>query len=154
MGRRYTVVFEAVAITAVQDLFQIVNGTNRSVKPIALFLHQTTDLQDAAEEVLRLRLRSGQTTDGSGGTAPTPQPNDPSDAAAGFTAEVNNTTQASAGTILTHWVHGWNIRMPFEHYFTEKTQKKFDGARRWTLELVAAPIDSITASGTLELEEE
>ena len=65
---------------------------------VGLFLGQSSDYGDAQAEGLRYRVIRGHTTSGSGGSAPTPRPLDRSGAAAGFTAEANNTTIASVGT--------------------------------------------------------
>lgn len=153
MPRIYTIPIAPAALTALQDLFAIVSGTNRSTRLVGCHLFQTSDLGDAAEEILRLRIRSGQTTVGSGGTAPTPIPVDTGDAAASFTARINDTTQASAGTIVTHAELGWNIRMDKDWWLPSQYQFLFLGGRRWTFELPAAPADSLTLGGTLWVEE-
>lgn len=147
--RIYTSVFEAVAVTAVQDLFAILAGTNTPVTLHELWLYQTTDLSDAAEEVLRLRMRSGQTVAGSVGTAPAMVPRDVDDSAAAAVVRANDTTQAGTGTIVQHASWGWNIRVPFQQIWTPETRPYFKGGRRATLELTAAPVDSITMSGML-----
>lgn len=150
MPRLYTCSFEAVAITAVQDLFNLVAPTNQTVHIHELNLFQTTDLGDAAEEVLRLRIRSGQTSDGTGGAAGTEVPLDVDDPAAGTVVRTNDaTTQASGGTIVTNWVDGWNIRVPYCKIWTPETRPIIKGGRRATVEIVAAPADSITASGCI-----
>lgn len=153
MSRIYTIPIAPAALTALQDLFAIVSGTNRSTRLVGCHLFQTSDLGDAAEEILRVRIRSGQTTVGSGGSAPTPIPVDTGDAAASFTARINDTTQASAGTIVTHAELGWNIRMDKDWWLPPQYQFTFLGARRWTVELPANPADSLTLGGTLWVEE-
>lgn len=149
MARIYSSVFEAVAVTAVQDLFSIVAGTNTPVLLHEFGLSQTTDLGDAQEEVLRIRLRAGATAAGSGGTAPVMIPRDLDDSAAAAVVRANDTTQAGTGTIVTHTAWGWNIRVPLQMIWTPETRPYFKGARRAVIELVAAPLDSITMSGYL-----
>lgn len=153
MPRMYSSVFDAVAITAVQDLFAIVAPTNATVRIHQLDLFQTTDLSDAAEEVLRLRIRQGQTTAGSGGAAGTIVPNDVDDGASGATVRTNDTTQASAGTIVVDEIFGWNIRVPLRLIWTPECRPTIKGARRATVELIAAPADSVTVSGGLMWQE-
>lgn len=153
MPRIYTIPIAPAALTAAQDLWAIVSNTNRSTRLAGIHLFQTSDLGDAAEEVLRVRIRSGQTSAGSGGSAPTPTPCDASDSGAGFTARINDTTQASAGTIIVHAELGWNIRVDRDWWLPPGFTFKFDGARRWTVELPAAPADSLTIGGTLWVEE-
>ena len=147
--RIYTSVFEAVAVTAVQDLLSILAGTNTPVLLHEFGLYQTTDLGDAQEEVLRIRMRAGQTAAGSVGTAPAMIPRDVDDSAAAAVVRANDTTQAGTGTIVQHGSWGWNIRVPFQQIWTPETRPFFKGGRRATIELTAAPVDSITMSGYL-----
>lgn len=149
LQRMYSCTFEAVAITAVQDIFELLAGTNDTVRLYRLRLFQTTDLGDAQEEVLRIRIRSGQTVSGSGGSSGTEVPIDVGDGAATSAVLLNNTTQAGTGTIVTNEVLGWNIRVPLDHIWTPEDRPCVRGARRVTVELVAAPTDSITVSGVL-----
>lgn len=153
MGRIYTVPFAAVAVTAQQDFFEIVAPADSVVLVHDICLTQVSEVGDAQEEGLALLFKSGQTTSGSGGTAPTPIPRELGDAAFGGTAEVNNTTKASAGTIVTHHAWNWNIRMPFEKIFTPEARPVLSPSRRATLELATTPADSITISGFMTIEE-
>lgn len=149
-GRVYTVVFSAVAVTAQQDLFEIVAAAGKPCVILGWDLSQSSEVGDAQEEGLALLLKSGQTTSGSGGSAPTPQPVNPTDAAAGFSAEVNNTTKASAGTISTRYSSSWNVRAtPMPYMLPERMQFVIPGGVRATIELATTPADSITMSGTL-----
>jgi hypothetical protein len=147
--RMYGAAFDAVAITAVQDLFELLAPTNTVVRLHMLDLFQTTDLGDAQEEVLRIRIRQGQTVTGSGGSTGTAVPNDFDDAASGSTVKFNNTTQANTGTIVIDELFGWNIRAPLQRIWTPECRPIIRGGRRCTIELVGAPADSITASGNL-----
>lgn len=153
MGRVYTVQFTGVAVTAQQDLFEIVAAAGKNCRVLGLYLSQSTEVGDAQEEGLSILLKSGQTTSGTGGSAPTPVPLNVTDAAAGFTSEVNNTTKASVGTIVTHHADNWNVRAPFVLLWPEKMQIELTGGRRLTAELATTPADSITMSGTLYVEE-
>lgn len=153
MGRRYTVQFNAVAATAQQDLFEVVAPSDACVIVHDILLSQVTEVGDAAEEGLAVLLKSGQTTSGSGGSAPTAIPIEFGDAAFGGTCEANNTTKASAGTIVTHDAWNWNVRVPFEKVFTPETRPVLSPSRRLTLELATTPADSITISGRMTIEE-
>lgn len=153
MGRIYTAVFNNVAVTAVQDLFEIVAPADSIVVVHDLHISQNSDLGDAAEEILRIELTSGHTTSGSGGSAPTAIPAQFQDSAFGGTVEVNNTTQASAGTIVTHYVWNWNIRVGFDKIWTPETRPVIAPSRRMCVELPAAPADSLTMSGSITFEE-
>lgn len=153
MSRVYTVIFNAVAVTAQQDLFEIVAAAGKNVRIRGGFLTQSTEVGDAAEEGLNILAKTGATTSGSGGSGPTPIPLNVTDAAAGLTAEVNNTTKATSGTIVTHHADNWNIRAEKQYILPPEMCIELTGSRRFTLELATTPADSITMSGTLYLEE-
>ncbi len=153
MSGIYTAVFNNVAVTAIQDLFEIVAASDAVVLLHDIHLSQNTDVGDAAEEVLRIELTSGHTSSGSGGSAPTAIPRDIGQSAFGGTVEVNNTTQASAGTIVTKYVWNWNIRVGFDKIFTPETRPRIAPGTRMCLELPAAPADSVTMSGSITIEE-
>lgn len=153
MSRCYTISFTAVAVTAQQDLFELVAAAGKPFKVNAISLSQSSEVGDAAEEGLSILIKSGQTTSGSGGSAPTPVPLNVTDSAAGITSETNNTTKASAGTIVTHHADNWNIRQPFFLVFPDAMKPEIAGGRRMTVELGTTPADSITMSGTIYVEE-
>jgi len=153
MSRLYTVTFAGVAVTAQQDFFEVVAAAGKNCRIRALYLSQSSDVGDAAEEGLSILLKSGSTTSGSGGSTPTPVPMNVTDAAAGFTAEANNTTKATAGTIVTHHADNWNIRVPYQLILPPEFCVELTGSRRFTVELGTTPADSLTISGTLYVEE-
>lgn len=153
MGRIYTVSFADVAVTQQQDLFEIVAAAGRTAIIRGLELSQSSEVGDAQEEGLSILFKSGQTTSGASGSAPTPVPVDVNDNAAGFSAEANNTTKASAGTIVTHRAAHWNVRAPYLWMMPPEMCIRVTGGRRFTVELATTPADSITLSGTLYVEE-
>ena len=153
MGRIYTSVFNNVAVTAAQDLFELVAPADSVVILHDIHIGQNTDVGDAAEELLRIELNSGYTTSGSGGSAGTAVPIDTGDAAFGGTLEINNTTLASAGTIVTHSVWIWNVRGTLDRIFTPETRLIVTPSRRVCVRLPSAPADSLTMSGSITFEE-
>jgi hypothetical protein len=153
MGRLYTVTFAGVAVTAQQDLFEIVAPADATVMIHDISLTQSTEVGDAAEESLNVLLKSGATVSGSGGSSPTAIPISLGDAAFGGACEANNTTKANTGTIVTHAAWDWNIRMPFKEVFTPETRPTISPSRRCTLELATTPADSVTMSGWITIEE-
>lgn len=154
MGRVYAVTFEAVAVTAQVDFFEITPADDKPVALHALYLSQSSDTGDAQEELLRIKVIRGHTTSGSGGAAPTPAPLNPNAAAAGFAAETNNTTIASAGTTVDMHAEAFNIRTGLALVWTPETQPIATQANTTILvRLMAAPADSLTMSGTLLVEE-
>jgi hypothetical protein len=160
MGRLYTVVFAGTITNAGgdTDLLEIVAATNKPVILRGIALSQISEVGDAAEEGLRLSIirLPATVTSGSGGSAATPATLDSSDAAAAFTAEVNNTTIAStSGTALTLAEYGWNVRnSPYELWFPdERFAPKVRGAEYLVVRLQTTAADDITAQCTFWIEE-
>lgn len=153
MGRIYTAQFTDVAVSAIQDLFEIVAAADSIVVIHDLHLAQRSDVGDAAEEILSIQLTSGHSASGSGGSAVTPVPAQLQDSAFGGTCKANNTTQAATGTIVTHYSWMWNIRGPFDKVWTPETRPVIAPSRRCCVELPVAPADAITMSGTITFEE-
>ena len=153
MSRIYTAQFNGVAVTAQQDLFEIVAGSAGIVQIHELCISQLTEVADAAEEMLLLLLKSGSTTTGSGGSAPSKVARLFGDAASGATVAANNTTKATAGTIVTHYTWHWNVRVPLQMVWTPETRPVLSPSRRGTVELATTPADSITMGGHLVWEE-
>lgn len=157
-GRIYTVQFTNVAVTAVQDLFYLKPAAD---KPIALWGFEidnvggTADAGDAQEELLRVEIihLPATVTVGSGGTAPTPSVILPNDAAAGFTARVNDTTVATtSGTAVTRVATGINVRIPGPDWQAPSVPVPQPvicaNAAALVVRLNTAPNDSINLSGT------
>ena len=154
MGRMYTVEFEGVAVTAAQDFFEINPATDSPCLVHACYLSQSSDTGDAAEELLRVKIIRGNATTGSGGSTPTPIALDSTDGAAGFGAEANNTTEASAGSEVDLHSEAFNIRTGLAYIPTPECRPRVDaGDGLLVVRLMAAPADSLTMSGTLYVEE-
>jgi len=149
LGRVYSAIFNQVAVTAQQDFFEINAAAGKPVEILSLLLSQSSEIGDAQEEGLNILVKTGATTSGTGGTAPTAIPRITGSTAFGGTVEVNNTTKASAGTIVTHEAWNWNVRVPFHHVWIPEATIIIVGGGRLTVELGTTPTDSITASGTL-----
>jgi len=156
MGRIYEVLIPFVAQTAQIDFAELTAAAEKPCKIHEIYLAQSTEVGDAAEEQLTLKLKRafGSVTSGSGGTAPTPEA-DPDDAAAGLTAEVNNTTKllVGTGTIKDNRLYGWNVRTSFHMIFTPETRPRIKGGEKKVLELTTTPADSITMGGYILVEE-
>ena len=157
-GRMYTAIFKSTAVTAAQDLFEILAPADAIVVIHDWTLSQTTEVGDAMEEMLILTTNRGvgSVTSGSGGSSVTPQPIQDSDASFGGTVEKNNTTilAVGTGTLETDLeVHAWNVRVPYQKIYTPETRPVLAPSTYWTLELETAPADSITMHGTITFEE-
>lgn len=154
MGRKYSVNFENVAVTAAQDFFEISPADDKPVRLLGLFLSQSTELGDAAEEMLRIQVIRGHSTGGSGGSAQTPVAINPGNPAAAFAAEVNNTTIAADGTAVILHSDTFNVRAGMQLFWTPETAPMASQANSTiVVRLLANPADSITMGGTLYVEE-
>lgn len=153
MMRIYTVPFVAVSIAAQQDLFEITPADDKPCAVIGLTLDNVgvaADAGDAQEELLAVNIIRGFTTSGSGGTAPTPSPTSTNDTAAGFTAEVNNTTVATTGTTVTLWPLGWNTRVPLREFLAQEFWLYVaQPSTTLVVRLASTPSDAFLASGAL-----
>ena len=121
----YTVVLSGTLTAAGTDcdLLEITPADDKPCYLRGMVIGQTSELGDTAEESIRISIiRLPATfTSGSGGSAPTPQAVSELSAAAGFTAEVNNTTVATtSGTAVTLEEFAWNERAtPMERWWPE-----------------------------------
>jgi len=159
MARVYAVTFENVTVSAAQDLFSLQPADDKPVEIVSIHLSNvggTGDAGDAQEELLRLLVRRGHTSVGSGGSSVTAAAPIDSSAGAtwGFTARVNDTTIASAGTTQDLFADGWNIRVPYQQVFLPDARPGASQANTLlVVRLVAAPADAVSVSGTLILRE-
>lgn len=153
MSGVYTVQFNAVDVSVAQDLFELVAASGKPIVILGFGVSQHSEIGDAQEEQKLILIKSGQSTSGSGGSSATPVPTDSNGVAASFTAEVNNTTKASTGTIVTHKPFSWNVRAGLDIVFTEQEQLIMAAGRRATIELVSNPTDQITMNGYVVVQE-
>jgi hypothetical protein len=155
MGLKFTTVFENVSVTAIQDAFSLKASAGVPLKLVMVDIAQNgnSDVGDAQEEDLRWQIKIGATTQGSGGSAPTPHNGQGKTATA--TAHVNDTTQSSAGTALTVWSSAFNIRSGMLFIPTPEVQEALNCPAGQILQLAfpAAPADAITFTGTICWEE-
>jgi hypothetical protein len=153
-GRMYSIVFESVAVAALQDFFEVVAAADSVVVLHSVTITQETEVADAAEEMLTVVIQKGATTSGSGGAAATPRPHMLGSAAFGGTAEVNNTTEASGGTIVNVHRESFNVRSGFYYRPTPEERHVLSPSARMTITLInTTPADSITMNGTMIVEE-
>jgi len=153
MGRMYSCSFQNVAVTALQDFFEITAGDDEPVTIHAVHITQGSDMGDAEEEGLRVAIIRGNTTSGSGGTAGTENPLDPKGGAASAAVELNNTTEASAGTEAVLHEEQINNRVGFHYIPTPECRPKTDQSVLIVVRLLTAPADALSVSGTVYWEE-
>jgi hypothetical protein len=123
--RIYTVPYQGTVTLAGgdADLFELTPAAQKPIALRGLILAQTSEVGDAAEEIVRISIiRLPATVTGGNGSSVTPAPLDESDAAAGFTAEANGATVATTGgTAVTLEEFAWNVRgSPLERWWPEE----------------------------------
>lgn len=159
MGRMYTVAHSGTLTNAGgdSDLFELTPADDKPIRLRRIRLSQISELGDAAEEGLRISIFRfpATVTSGSGGSTPTPVPCDDAGSAAGFTAEVNNTTVATtSGSAALLESFGWNIRnTPFELYWEPEEAPIARQGSALIVRLESTPTDDITAQITAWVEE-
>lgn len=144
----YSATFDNVAVSTATDLFHLTVATDDPIILYGMTLGQTSDLGDAAEEVLRIGLYRG-VTGGTGGTAATEIAYRNSAAPAANTAVLTvNTTASTVGTLLE--VITWNIRVPLMWMPIPELRTRVDAAEDPVVfRLIGAPADAVTMSGTV-----
>ncbi len=153
-GRMYTIAFEDIAVSAIQDLFSAQVPADTILKLWEFGIGQTSDSGDAAEELLRIRIRrqTGTFTVGSGGAAVTPVRANEGDSASGLTVRRNDTTQAT-GTFEDLPILVWNVRIPLEKIWTPEQAPTIFGTSDLIIDLPAAPADALSCNAYAEVEE-
>lgn len=158
MGRLYTVRPTAtITLAEARDLYEVLAATGKPVLIHGFCVFQTSDVKDAEEEILQVETVRGvgSVTSGSGGSTPTPAPIDDNDAAVAATVEANNTTRMATGTgsLETLEWFGWNVRIPWTHFYTPELRPRVNPGDRWTLAIPVASADGLTFGSMLWLEE-
>lgn len=151
--RVYTISFEAVAVTAVQDLIAVYAGASMPFEVHAIQLGQITATV-VGNLNLSLKRLPATVTAGSGGGAGTLVAASPSDAAATVTARINDTTQATtSGTVAKVLVDVYNVINGYQWIFPPDDRPECGLNQAIVLSLDTAPGSSETMSGTLTIAE-
>ncbi len=155
MARLYTVNFEAVSVSAVQDLIQIIGASGKILKIRGVKVGATNTTIPTAQMLdLRCRFLPATVTNGSGGSSPTPQKLDPGDAAASFTAKANNTTQATtSGTAVLLFTWGVHIYAGLDVQFASDQCPVVGPSESFTFELQSTVTGTVSLSGQVTVEE-
>ena len=153
--RMYCATLAPTAITVAADLFELTPAANKAILIHGFRVFQTSDVGDAQDEVIGLSWVRGNATTGSGGNAAAaPVKKDSYSPTAGSTFESANTTAASAGTAVTTYSTGWNVRAPLEVTFTPEQRIRVDSTDvLCCLRMLAAPADSLTIGASVDYEE-
>jgi hypothetical protein len=156
VGRIYYVSWDAAtAVTTSIDIFEFVPADDKPIVIHELHVWQTSDVGDAAEEILGISWRRKYTTSGSGGGTATAVPANASDTAAGFSLECRNTTVANTGTPEVVFLDGWNVRAPYLWAPADPNDRPVCTQKETQIvfRLDAAPADSLTMNAMAIVEE-
>lgn len=156
MGMRYSAVFDAVAVSAAQDLFELTAPSDAVCVILSCRVGQTSDYGDSEAEGLQITLRRGNgATSGSGGSAATEVGLEAGFATAGAAVEVNNTTQMTAGGGSLEVLHeeAFNAQVGWLYQPIPEERIVVSPSDLFTVALDSAPTDALTMSGTLVWEE-
>lgn len=156
MGRVYSLSFAAQTIANASgdyDLFELAPAANVPIALHGLHIGQTSEVGDAAEELLNVSIVRGHATGGNG-TSATPRPMNPGDAAAAAVCETIATTPASSGTGVTLDVHSFNVRAGLELWWPPECRPACSAAQTLiVVRLLTTVADDLTMSATLYFEE-
>lgn len=144
---------EGVATTAAVDVFELTLSSLGN-RVAGLHMSQSSDVGDAAEEIIRYRYVYGNTSSGSGGAAA-----DNSDAGYGAgsldlsaSVESFNTTPASGGSAENGIPGSWNIRAGEQMWYPpgcEPILQPVSTTEVNVVRLMAAPADSLTMTACI-----
>lgn len=151
-NRQFNIVFAKVAVTAAQDLIEIVAPlyTGAELRLINLKISQSSDKGDTEAEMKNILIHKGSTA-GSGGSVVTPRPLNHSHEFTG-TAARNNTSQSTEGEHL--WSESFNIMAGLDNFWEKDSRDEVNikAGERLIIELQDAPDDSLTMSVTVKFE--
>jgi hypothetical protein len=159
LGRLYSVNFTAVSVSTDQDLFYVKPAADKIVLIESVKLAVVggaADAGDTQEELLDIRLIRvpATVTAGSGGGAFTPQQIADNDAAAGFTARINDTTEATtSGSLEVLDADGMNSRVPYLYLPAPEHRIPIANAQAIVCRLSTVPADALSMSGTMLVRE-
>lgn len=157
MGRIFSARFEAVAVSAAQDVFSLGSPTSGVGLLHTVYLSQTSDVGDSGEIIEEVRIVTGNTTVGSGGSAPTAIPFQLGDTPT-VTVRANDTTEVSSGSQVIKFSDSWNVRVGWQYIPTPETRITFGELTAGTKTFLAVqlpniPGSAITMTGTIIWEE-
>lgn len=148
----FKVPMSAVSISTVQDLWHIKAGATYPLLIHEVVLGQKTLVAVEGQD-LKLVRHTVAVTQGSGGSTPTPQNVAPGGASSGCTIHMNDTTQASAGTLTTLHSDVWQFLNGFFWMPAPEDRIFIAPGTGFVVSLAAAPSATVVASGTITYEE-
>lgn len=153
MPRTYSVTFEQIAVSAAQDLVQIKGAAGKSCRILRVYTNASDTTAPTNQQLaLRCRFLPATVTDGSGGSTATPRPMDPGDAAASFTALINNTVKATtSGTAAVLEDNAANIFSGYDYPFPRPPV--IGPSESFVFELLSTVSGTVHLSGGVVVEE-
>lgn len=154
MSAIYYVAVSGVAVSAAQDIFEIVAPTRAPVALREIIIGQYSDFADAQAELLSVLVMRGHSTTGSGGTSPTPatRTGNSTASASAATVKANNTTVATSGSPETLIADSFNVAAGWTHRPLAEERIIIQPGVRLVCR-ITAPADAITLNATLVFEE-
>lgn len=152
-GRLYVVEFHNVAVSVQQDFIYCKPAADKICILEAVYLGVvggTADAGDAQEELFDIEIIRvpATVTASSGGSSFTPTPQMLNDAAAGFTARINDTTKATtSGSLLVLHADAMNSRVPYVYMPIPEHRDATANAGALVVRLNTTPNDSVTMNG-------
>jgi hypothetical protein len=156
MPRVYTAVADNITYTAAgtdTDLFSIDPAADKPIAIKSLVIKATSELQEAQEEWVRLKIIRGHTTVGSGGAAVTARPLDLGDTAFSGSIRANDTTIASAGTAVDLWSDGFNVRSGYELFRSPEDWFWSTGTLFLVVRLMSTVADDMSLMASIDVVE-
>lgn len=148
-GRVYSVQFNGVSVSALQDLIALYCGASMICELHGLVIGQITGttIQNLPITVSRL---PATVTPGSGGSAPTPQKSMRGDVAATATARANDTTPATtSGTASVLLADVFNTINGYQFFWPPDDRPIIGLSEAAVVKLTAGPSSALVMSGTL-----
>jgi hypothetical protein len=151
MGRRYTAALDALSVSAVCELFNVIAPADAVVA-----IHEVSITQDAGEtsEQLPVRIFRTATDQSAKGSANTPSPLEVGDAAFGGTVRTNVLTAETFATETTMlFCQSQNVLNGWHWLWTPETRPILSPSGKLCVKLDAAPAAALTFSGYVVVEE-
>ncbi len=152
-GRTYNVIFRNVSVTAVQDLCAAYAGASMAIEVVSITLGQIT--QTSVENLqISVKRLTATVTSGSVGSSFTPSLDTDTDAAATFTARINDTTIATTSG-STAYLHAdvVNLVNGYQWIFPERNRPTCKLSEALIFSLDNAPAGSRAMSGSMKVRE-
>ena len=152
VGRMYSVNFQDVAVVAAQDLINLTATASMAIEILRIEVGQRSITAWESKPIKLVRNLSAVTA-GSGGTAPTPVKLNNGDAAATFTARVNDTTAQTGTTSAILFSSGFEFLNGYFKVFTPDERLVIAPSQGFAINLTVAPSGSTLMSGSVLVRE-